>query len=318
VVGRRARGAAADVTGAVPPRSSRDAGRIAALGDDAILALRLDTNAIEAFRYRRDGDGYRQAWDAVVEPANDLLPRSITSGSFDTFGQLANPFHPYLDVTADGGFWVGVLVDPRSDLLDAHNAAFAEDLRPIAEPGFSSDVLVTRLDGDGGRQFSRMVGTTLNDEMYGLRAAPGEVLIAGRTETTPDDPAGWDGMLARVDDAGAVTTRTVHVDAADILFDADVLADGRIVAVGGAGYTDNPHGGSISEACSLLAIVLTPDATARLPLPSPPRNNHLRTLLAGPEGVWVAGMSDGPGTHSGDTDLSVIRCEPFVATLGLP
>jgi hypothetical protein len=319
------RGAVA-VSGIVPTAWSRDAGRLTAVGDDVVVVLRADDSSVRALRYTPDGAGFRGVWDTVVEPANDLLPTGLISGSFDTFGQLRNPFHVYVDAGLDtgvgGALWIGVLVDPRSDLLSAHNAAFGDDLRFVSGsgpgPAQSSDVLVTRLDGAGRRTFSRMVGTRWNDEIYGMRAVAGAVLITGRTETTPGEAGGWDGLLARVTDDGTSSARTLDVDAGDILFDADVLSDGRTVAVGGTGYTDNPTGGSISERCSLLALVITGDAQTRIPLPGLPRHNHLRTLLTDVAPVWVAGMSDGPGTHSGDSDPSAIRAEPFVATLPVP
>jgi hypothetical protein len=155
-----------------------------------------------------------------------------------------------------------------------------------------------------------------------MRAVTGAVLVVGRTETMPGDPGGWDALLARVTDDGTVSLRTMDVDAAGILFDADVLPDGRTIAIGGAGYTKNPMGASISETCSPLALVINGDANGEvqipLPLPSPPRNNHLRTLLANEPAVWVGGMANGPGTHSGDADPSLIRADPLVAVLALP
>jgi len=313
-----ARGGALTVEGAVPTAWSRDAGRVAAIGDDTVLAVRADDSSVRAYRYMPDGAGYRKVWDALVEPANDLLPKGLISGSYDTFGQLRVPFRAYVDADPDGAVWVGVLVDPGTDLLSAHDAAFGDDLHFLGEPGKSSDVLVTRLDGTGRRMFSRMVGTQWHDEIYGMRAVAGQLLVLGRSETRPGDAGGWDGLLARVADDGTVSARTIDVSGGDILFDADVLSDDRIVAVGGTGYTDNPQGGSISESCSFLALVLTDGTQTRLSLPSRPRHNHLRTLLTGMAPVWVGGMSNGPGTHSGDADPSVIRADPFAATLALP
>jgi hypothetical protein len=312
------RSGAMQIDNVVPTPWSHDAGRIAAAGTDAILALRANDNSVHAYRYAPSSAGYQVVWETLVEPANGLLPVGLTSGSFDTFGQLQNPFRAYVDVAPGGAIWVGVLVDPLSGLLDAHNSAFGDDLRPISDTELTFDVLVTQLDGSGRRVLSRVVGTQWHDEIYGMRAVAGELLVVGRTETTPGDPGGWDALLARVTDDGTVSLRTIDVDAADILFDVDELPDGRTIAVGGTGYTKNPKGDSISETCSLLALVIDTDAQTRLPLPSPPRHNHLRTLLPGVPEVWVGGMANGPGTHSGDGDPSLIRADPFVALLTLP
>jgi hypothetical protein len=312
------RGGAVVIAGIAPTPWSRDAGRIAAVGDDVVVAVRADDSSVRADRYTPDGAGYRQLWDTLVEPANDLLPGGLISGSFDTFGQVRAPFRAYVDAGTDGAVWVAVQVDPATDLLSAHDGAFSDDLEFIAAPRPSADVLVTRLDGGGRRMFSRIVGTASRDQLYGMRAVAGGVLVVGRTDTHADDPAGWDGLIARVTDDGAVSARAVDAGGGDILFDADLLSDGRTVAVGGTGYTDNPSGGSISEACSLLALVLTDDAQTGLQLPRLPRHNHLRTLLVTGASLWVAGMSDGPGTHSGDGDPSAIRADPFAAALAIP
>jgi hypothetical protein len=48
------------------------------------------------------------------------------------------------------------------------------------------------------------------------------------------------------------------------------------------------------------------------------RHDHLRSVLATESKVWAGGMTNGPGTHSGDDDPSLIRADPFVATLILP
>lgn len=312
------RGGAVQIAGLAPTPWSHDAGRVAAAGSDAVLALRASDNSVHAYRYAPDGTGYQAVWEALVEPANGLLPEGLTSGSFDTFGQLENRFRAYVDVGPGDEIWVGVLVDPVSGLLDAHDAAFGDDLRPLSDTKLTYDVLVTRLDGSGHRVFSRMVGTPWNDEIYGMRAVAGASLVVGRTETAPGDPGGWDTLLARVTDDGTVSLRTIDVEGAGILFDADMLPDGRTIAVGGAGYTKNPTGASISEACSPLALVVDGQTQIRLPLPAAPRNNHLRTLLPDEPGIWVGGIANGPGTHTGDADPSLIRADPLVAVLALP
>lgn len=312
------RSGAVEVASVVPTYWSGDPGRISPAGDDVVLALRANDNSVRAYRYTPEGVSYRRVWESLVEPVNDLLPRGLTSGSFDTFGQLQNPFRVYADVGPDGAVWVGLLADPGTDLLERHNATFGDDLRSVSDTRLSYDVLVTQLDGAGRRVFSRMVGTQWNDEIYGMRAVPGAMLVVGRTETSPGDAGGWDGLLARVADEGTVFVRTFHVNAADIAFDADLLSDGRTVIVGGTGYTDNPSGGSISESCSLLAMVLSENTQTVLPLPTLPKHNHLRTLVADVSTAWVAGMTNGPGTHSGDNDPSAIRADPFVAVVALP
>ena len=51
----------------------------------------------------------------------------------------------------------------------------------------------------------------------------------------------------------------------------------------------------------------------RLEVTNGPRQNQLRAL-ARHQGHWLlAGMRDGPGTHSGDADRTLIRADGYVA-----
>ena len=114
--------------------------------------------------------------------------------------------------------------------------------------------------------------------------------------------------------------RVVDVDAGEVLFDIAPLGQGRFLAAGAAGYTQNPTGGSISETSVPLLAVLESDGTlrARIAFPAGPRQNQLRSLA--PRGAdWlVGGMVDGPGTHSGDSDPALITARGFVRQVAVP
>jgi len=63
--------------------------------------LRTGRNAIVAYRLDPDVSGaYQRAWRTLVEPGSSILQVSITSGSFDVFGQLQNHLRIFVDVDA--------------------------------------------------------------------------------------------------------------------------------------------------------------------------------------------------------------------------
>src|SRR5262245_61574877 len=80
-----------------------DAARLAPLGESLAVVLRTGRNAIVAYRLDPDASGaYRRVWRTLVEPGSSILQVSITSGSFDVFGQLQNHLRIYVDGDGDG------------------------------------------------------------------------------------------------------------------------------------------------------------------------------------------------------------------------
>jgi len=83
---------------------------------------------------------------------------------------------------------------------------------------------------------------------------------------------------------------------------------------GFSGYTQNPAGASISEGANALLAQLDAEGRLlqRLALPAAPRHNQLRSLSPW-QGTWLlGGLADGPGTHSADTDPSLLRHDGYV------
>jgi hypothetical protein len=102
-----------------------------------------------------------------------------------------------------------------------------------------------------------------------------------------------------VDDAG--TACAIRTDG-DVAFDVAEPPGRGPVVVGAAGYTQNPHGASVSEDSVAFADWLPPGGRAiALPLPAARRHNEGRFVApSGPDRIAVGGMLDGPGTHSAD------------------
>lgn len=106
----------------------------------------------------------------------------------------------------------------------------------------------------------------------------------------------------------------IDVDRGDVLFDVAALPGGRYVGVGTAGYTQNPSGASISEAAQPLLVLLNTDGSLarNLGFAGGLRHNQIDTV-ASFNGQWlVGGMTNGPGTHSGDSQPALIVADGFL------
>lgn len=297
------------------PVFTRDAVRIVATGQDGsslVVALRTGRNAVVAYRFDyRDNAGYTQAWRTLVEPGVSMFGVGITSGSFDTFGQLENHFHVHVDADAAGNVAVAVAGKPELAPAFLAHAAFFHETGAIGS--IQSGALVTRLGPDGMRLGTTPVDSARVSELHGLRLHFGGVAIVGRVFTQQrDDGSGWDGFVADVDGVtGALRFyRVIDVDRGDALF--DVLATGGGFLVGGTtGYTQNPTGASISEQSTPLLLRLQDNGTVveRVAVAAGARQNQVRSLaLLGND--WLVGsLMNGPGTHSGDADPGLISAD---------
>jgi hypothetical protein len=294
-----------------------DAARLVPLGESVALVLRTGRNAVVAYRLDPDQAGaYVPAWRRLVEPGSSIDGVFLISGSFDTFGQLANHVGLHVDVDANGTLAVGVAESPfRSFVFQAHAAYFGE---PIAA---QAGVLVTRIGAEDGRRLgSSVIDTHQLAELHGLRATTAGFMVEGRVRTEiRADGTGWDAYVATVASSGSVDMyRVVDVDRGDVLFDAITLPGGRFLALGTTGYVQNPGGASISEETQPLLILLDADGSVvqRLSLPDGPRQDQLRTIVS-LDGRWlVGGMRNGPGTHSGDTQPSLISADGYLTEMG--
>lgn len=303
----------------LPPREvlTRDAGRIEAHGEDVIAATRTGRHSVIAYRFRFADGAFTQAHRTLVVPAHGVIPVGLTGGSYDTFAQMEHEHSVYLAVDEEGLTYVGTVfrLGSTRGVRNAHEQVFGETL--VGDPD-GTDSYVTRLAADGTRLGTSVISTELPDEMYGLRAAKGAAFVLGRNETWNAEGTGHDAFVARVDaESGAVSVHTFDVRLGDIAFDAIPLPDGRLVVLGASGYTQNPHGASISDDATAFARVLAADGTfTDLTIPDTARQDIAYFGVALPDGrVLVAGMHDGPGTHTADGDLSLVYADGFLMAL---
>ena len=145
-----------------------------------------------------------------------------------------------------------------------------------------------------------------------------KVAVGGRVFTeNRADGTGWDGLVA-VADPYLRTLRPIQlldIDRGDVVLDFAPAPGGQLLAVGSTGYIQNPAGASISEEAAPMAALLDADGkrVRRISMVSGPRHNQVRSVTAWNGGRWLAaGMQDGPGTHSGDGNLALIKADGFV------
>ncbi len=294
------------------PYYTRDAGRLAALGEDVALAFRSGRHAVLLHRLGYStADGFRSQWRSLVEPGIFIGARFVTSGSFDPFKSLDQQWRVTLDTDAQGRIAVGVALGD-TDLIEGHRQHFAEPL----DPRIANGVLLTQFSAAGARVGTTVIDTQQRSELHALRWVGGNVAAAGRVRSR-QVAEGWDAYLTLVP-AGATTPaayRVLDVEAGDVIFDVAPAADGRLLVAGSSAYTQNPTGASISEGAQPLLALLGSDGQLqqRLTLAGGPRHNQLRALAARPDGRWLlGGMENGPGTHSADGNPAALTADGYL------
>lgn len=300
------------------PSNSHDTGRLAAVGEDVVLAARTGRNSVVVHRLRVGRDGLVPVFRTLAFPPASIVPIGLTGGSHDTFGQVDAQHAVHVAVDATGFVYVGVRYPEMSSHRYARlvAASFGETVSGDAD---GLDSYVARLDPSGKRLGTSVVTTEGPDEIYGLRATDEHVLVLGRTETWRADGSGHDALIARIGHEGAVKTKVFDVSLGDLAFDAAPAPDGGYLVVGVSGYVQNPSGASVSEASQVFARWLRADGTTLdLPVPTGPRHNEARFARLEGHRLLLGGMLDGPGTHTADGDPSRLFARGFLVQIALP
>ena len=292
---------------------TRDVIRIAGIGENLAIALRTGKNAVVAYRYDYAKlNGYTNMWRTLVEPGVSMLGLSITSGTYDTFGQLDNFWRVHLDADTLGNVVVAVVGHPvQTPIFEAHADYFKQTINAKA------GVLVTQLKPDGQRAASTVIDTVEEAELHGLRLTNDGIALVGRVFSEKrSDGSGWNAYVANISrvNGNLLSYRPVDVDKGEILFDIAPLPQGRFLVAGSAGYTQNPKGASISEIAEPLLAVLEADGKVkqRIAMTAGPRQNQLRSLAAYGNNWLVGGFVNGPGTHSADSNPALVTADGFV------
>lgn len=294
------------------PHYTRDAGRLAAIGEEVALAFRSGRHAVVLHRlgYTAAG-GFAPQWRSVVEPGVYIGARFLTGGSFDPFKSLDQQWRLVLDADAQGRIAVAVTLD-FTDLLEGHRLHFGEALDPTVANG----LLLSQFSPTGQRLGTTLIDTRQRSELHALRWVGDQVAAAGRVRSL-QTAEGWDAFVALVP-AGATTPsayRVLDLQAGDVIFDLARQADGRLLVAGATGYTQNPTGASISEQAQPLLARLSADGQLqeRVALAAGPRHNQLRALAPRSDGgLLLGGLDNGPGTHSADADPALLTADGYL------
>lgn len=294
------------------PYYTRDAGRLAALGEDLALAFRSGRHAVPLHRlgYTANG-GFAPQWRSLVEPGVFIGARFLTGGSFDPFKGVDQQWRLSLDADAQGRIAVAVALD-YTELAEGHALHFGDAIDPELFEG----LLLTQFNAAGQRLGTAVIDTVQRSELHALRWVGGQVAVAGRVRSR-QVAEGWDAFLALVP-AGATTPsayRVLDLEAGDVIFDLGQAADGRLLVAGTTAYTQNPAGASISEDAKPLLAMLAADGQLqqRLTLAAGPRHNQLRALAPRADGAWLlGGMENGPGTHSADANPAALTADGYL------
>ena len=305
---------------ALQPALMHDAARLAPLGESLAVVLRTGRNAIVAYRLDPDANGaYARSWRTLVEPGSSILAEGIFTGSFDTFGQLQDHIRIFVDADSDTAtLAVGVINSPMSNFTFRAHSEYFND--PITA---TDGLLLTRVAAaDGRRLGSTAIDTQELAELHGVRATPRGFVLVGRVlSEVREDGSGWNAFAALVGRDGTLGQYSVvDVDRGDVLFDIAALPSGRYLGLGTTGYIQNPTGASISEAAQPLLVLLNADGSVarNLGYTAGARHNQLTTIAPLNGGWLLGGMVNGPGTHSGDNDRSLIVADGFLREISSP
>jgi len=298
----------------VANRFPRDPARIAATGEDVIVAVTTSTYAVIAYRIQFANGAWGPPMRTLVEPPSQVIPFAPTSGTFNTFGAMWSTLRTPIDLDDQGAAYFAVWAD--TDRIRAHATVFGDGLIPLSSDpgdplGLVGDIIVTKVTANGARAWSRVLGTPHEDEPYAIRAAGDTVAIVGRSRRLPgQDNTFWDVFIGSVTTDGSTTrARSIPFDASSIALAIDALPGAGWVIGGSDGWAQNPSGLSIVQNGTKLLFSLTDLAAEpmRWALPAGPRNNEIRTVTADERGVWYGGHEDGPIMHTGDSDLTQIH-----------
>lgn len=297
---------------AMVPYPTRDAVRIGPVGEQVVMVLRTGRNAVVAYRLAYASSGFQASWRTLVEPGVPIGSVFLTSGSFDPFSSLENQWRVAMDVDPRGRIAVAVLIN-RTELASGHSDHFGEPVSPDLVNG----ALLTVISETGQRSPSTVIETARRPEIHAIKWMGDKVVVGGRTFTANRaDGSGWDGLVTVVDpyQRAIRSLQLFDVDRGEVIFDFGLTPTGQLIAVGAAGYTQNPAGASISEEAAPLAALLDGDGkyVRRIAVAAGPRHNQLRSVTTW-QGRWLfAGMQDGPGTHSGDANHALIKADGLV------
>jgi len=297
---------------------SRMAASIEAVGEDLVVSFETGAHAVVLHRYRLGGSEYIKSWRRLVEPATYMLGFGGTwnMSTFDTADHEAGAHRATL-VVGENGIAVVVpeVMGPDSQLgyrAPAHNAYFGSEISESLEGA----VLVTLYSRDDGTRMGfGAVGGFFDALARGAAMVGDTVYVVGAGGTPNADGFGLDARIAAVD-MGAMPPwshweTNIDFHRSDWLMDVVPTKSGHLLATGMSGFWRNAGGVSFGEESESLVAELDQQGKLlrRISLPPAPRNNQVRSVALADDAVLAGVLSNGPGTHSGDNDLTRVKAD---------
>jgi hypothetical protein len=279
-----------------------------ASGSDAVYVA-VYKNDCTIFVHALGKDQLNVLWSLQVEPRTPRMAWAMTGGSYDTFGQMVASYKVYLDVDNNNNICVAIPVIDNFT-IKRHNTFFGENLGTIG----GDAALVTKVSANGKRIFSIVMGTEHGDEMKSLRCFDGKIVVAGRTDVAYSND--WHAYLSVHDSetGSEIFTKTYKSGENAIFFGVgfDVLS-GSFYAGGNSGWSQNPYGVSISDnGKKLLTRINVSSANEQIMLSNKAGQNQISSVQILDNFIVIGGWENGPGTHTGDNDESLVRADGFV------
>ncbi len=308
------------------PVNTGDVADLSASGEDILLAARSNDLSVKLYRYEyTHAANFTYQWDTLIEPVTSPSGWTMVGGSYDTFEQLAQPYKVSLTTDSKGNAYIAVA--GLTALIFNHNEHFSENLEPNLHSDERMnnwpqlDSIVSKVSASGERVYSVTVGSTYPDEVYGIKVIDDSVYIFGRS--TRQAGNFWDGFISKLKaSSGEIEYATLlDIQSGDIIYDLAELASGNLLAVGATNWTQNTQGYSVSENSEKLAALLDVNGQfiERLEITNGARHNQLRSVTSlDNDRLLMSGFENGPGTHSGDADKTLVRADGFIQTFVSP
>ncbi|MDB4938071.1 MAG: hypothetical protein JWP87_5043 [Labilithrix sp.] len=302
---------------------------VVADGEGVVLALMTEDDAVLAYRFARGNRTFERGPRTLVSPAASRSPFIPIGGSYDDFDAVTAPFLVHLGVEGNGRAFVAQFAD--SNRIRSHNAKMGTSLELLRDQLYPSertqDVLVSGFDRDGSVAFATVVGVPdVEDEVFGLAVGEGRVAVLGRhRRELGRDNTEIHVMVAELSAEGAPLA-TTSFDALDSGLAQTGAYVGSQLWVGGTeGWVQNPSGRSVSGQGQPFLARLRDDPAVqgrrvveRFDPLLPPTGGHaelralrVRTTSAGATSLFMGGHENGPQTHTGDGDPSLIRSDAW-------
>ena len=297
--------------------ATHDRGRLAIHNNALYVAIRPEDYSTRLFSLNTGT--LEINWSELIEPGQEIFGIGMTGGSYDTFEQLAHRYMVFLDLDDQGNAYV-VVPALHSSSIYWHNEYFSENLSHTGETtvseGLETDALVTKVSNTGERIFTTVAGSTDPNECYGVKVSNSSFYLYGRT-ATPASGSGyaWDAYVGKYNSDTGIPEfiKQFDIDNSEIIYDLAETNTGHLIMVGSAGWSQNPLGFSVSGTARKLVAIIdnSGNFVEEFEVESGLRHNQVRSIIYKNNRIWIGGWENGPGTHTGDNDPSLVFADAF-------